>query len=307
MVVASAQGQSVSPEHYLTRFVNISFLSVLFGVEPGSESFERFEQIYGPLGKQPLGSPMRNEALAALEEVRQWVMLEAESLRAEPEGPVSSSALGQLVRADEAMPDPTAVDNLLFIHKISSDNVIALLRWLVKILGDHPVWTERLRAELDSGTDSDLSDRIVLETLRLAQSEYLYREIVEDFEADGFRFPRNWLLRVCVRESHADPAVFADSDTFDPDRFLDHRFDSNQYSPFGFGPHACNGVHLTMMIARTWIESLCGGFDWSIVRDGPFEKEFRHWSHWRPSKHLVISVARRARSDSKSAPEATLR
>jgi len=307
MAKASAQGQSISPELFQKRLVSRSFLSVLFGVEEGSQSFDRFEEIYPPLGAQPLGSSLSRAALESLEELRRWVNLEAESLRAVPEGPVSSSALGQLVLAEEAMPDPTAIDNLLFIHKISSDNVVALLRWLVKILGDHPGWVDRLRAELDSGGDSNLSDRIVMEALRLAQSEYLYREVIEEFEFDGVTMPARWLLRVCVRESHADPEVFLKADAFDPDRFLHHRFDSSQYSPFGFGPHACNGVHLTMMIARSWIESLCGGYDWSIVRDGPLEKEFRHWSHWRPSKSLAISVARRASSDSRSTPEAALR
>lgn len=302
MTVASSQGQCISPEPYLIRFVNTSFLSVLFGVQSGSESLERFEKIYPPLGKQPLGSPLHSEALSALNETRQWVMLEAESLRGQSE-PLQSSALGALVRSDETLPDATAVDNLLFIHKISSDNVVALLRWLVKFLGDHPAWSERLRVELESGSKSDLSERIVLETLRLAQSEYLYREIVEDFELDGFRFPRKWLLRVCVRESHADQNVFVDADAFNPDRFLNHRFDSRQYSPFGFGPHACNGVHLTMMIATTWIESLCGGFDWSIVRDGPLEKEFRHWSHWRPSQRLAVTVARNPDADAGSFTE----
>jgi cytochrome P450 len=305
LTLASSRGQPISPEPYLNRFVNTSFLSVLFGVHPGSESLERFERIYPPLGKQPLGAPLHSGALDALNEMRQWVVLESESMRGQDE-PLPSSALGALVRSDETLPDATAVDNLLFIHKISSDNVVALLRWLVKFLGDHPAWSERLQMELESGCESDLSERIVLETLRLAQSEYVYREIVEDFELDGFRFPRKWLLRVCVRESHADQNVFVDAETFNPDRFLNHRFDSSQYSPFGFGPHACNGVHLTMMIATTWIESLCGGFDWSIVRDGPVEKEFRHWSHWRPSQRLAVTVARKPRADAGSLIESPL-
>lgn len=300
MAKASVQGQAISPELFQERLVSQSFLSVLFGVRPGSESFESFEKIYPPLGEQPLGDSLSSAALDALKQLRLWVNQEADSLRAASEPSAYSSALGQLVRFDEAMPDPTAIDNLLFIHKISSDNVVALLRWLVKILGDHPDWVERLRVELDSGGDSNLSDRIVMEALRLAQSEYLYREIIEEFEFEGVTMPARWLLRVCVRESHADPGVFPEADAFDPDRFLHHRFASSQYSPFGFGPHACNGVHLTMMIARSWIEGLCGGYDWSIVRDGPVEKEFRHWSHWRPSKNLAISVTRRESAASSS-------
>lgn len=295
MALASAQGQSVSPEPYLERFVGRSFLSVLFGVSPDSAPFEEFESLYPPLRDQPLGASLGAEARDSLAALRQWVVEEAAILRASPgqrKAPVS--ALSELVRADGTMPDPTAIDNLLFIHKISSDNVVALLRWLAKMLGDHQEWVSRLRAELDAAGASNLSERVVLETLRLAQSEYLYREIAEEFQFDGFTMPRKWLVRICVRESHGDPNVFREADTFDPNRFSQHRFDSSQYSPFGFGPHACNGVHLTMMIARCWIESLCRGYDWSIVSDGPTERRLRHWSHWRPSRRLAISVQPRA-------------
>ena len=295
MALASARGQAVSPEPYLARFVSRSFLSVLFGVQPGSDSSDEFEELYPPLRDQSLGSPLGDRAREALAGLRQWVVREAEALRAGGECQAPVSALDALVQSDEEMPDPTATDNLLFTHKISSDNVVALLRWLVKMLGDHQGWVARLRGELDSATPSNLSDRIVWETLRLAQSEYLYREIVEEFQFDGFKMPAGWLLRICVRESHADPAVFRDADTFDPDRFSAASFNSSQYSPFGFGQHACNGVHLTMMIARIWIESLCRGFVWSAVRDGPAEREFRHWSHWRPSRRLAISI--RARTE----------
>ncbi len=303
MAVACARGQgggedrAVSCEPHLRRLVSKSFLSVLFGVQPGSESSERFERIYPPFGDHPIGSSLDDGALEALGELRRWVLGEAEFLRTQADRQVSRSALGELTRHDETMPDRTAVDNLLFIHKVSSDNVVALLRWLVKILGDHPRWVDRLR---EDGPDSNLSDRVVMEVLRLAQSEYLYREVVEEIDFDGFTMPRGWLVRLCVRESHADPEVYRRADTFDPDRFLDHRFGSHEYSPFGFGPHACNGVDLTMMIARSWIEPLCSDFDWSIVRDGPVERGFRHWNHWRPNRSLAITL--RPRSDALSEP-----
>ena len=64
------------------------------------------------------------------------------------------------------------------------------------------------------------STRIVMETLRLEQSEYLYRETTRDIEHKGVVIPRGWLVRLCVRESHQDPAIFANPDVFDPDRFL---------------------------------------------------------------------------------------
>jgi cytochrome P450 len=294
MAVLSRQGKAVSPEPHLERLVSSSFLSVFFGVQPETEAFGHFSELYPRFGEQELSSPFGDEAREALEGLRHWVLLEAEVLRARGSQQVQPSALGELLRADQKMPDPTSVDNLLFIYRIASTNVTALLRWVVKTLGDHPEWVTRLRGEIDSNTHSDLSGHIVKETLRLAQSEYLYREIIEDFQFDGFTMPHKWLLRICVRESHGDSGVFRNANTFDPDRFLNRSFDSSQYSPFGFGPHACNGSHLTMMIARNWIEKLCEDFDWAVVRDGLLERDFRHWRHWRPSKSLAISISRRS-------------
>jgi hypothetical protein len=47
------------------------------------------------------------------------------------------------------------------------------------------------------------------------------------------------------------------------------------------------------MIGRVVIEEMARGFDWAIVRDGPLEREFRHWSHWRPSSALRLTIAPR--------------
>ena len=53
----------------------------------------------------------------------------------------------------------------------------------------------RLREALDSGTEAPsatdrLANRIVMETLRLHQSERLDREVMEDIEVDGFTIPK---------------------------------------------------------------------------------------------------------------------
>ena len=54
--------------------------------------------------------------------------------------------------------------------------------------------------------------RIVQETLRLEQSESRYRRATADLELDGFRIPKDWLVRMCIRESHQDESVFPERD-----------------------------------------------------------------------------------------------
>jgi cytochrome P450 len=96
-----------------------------------------------------------------------------------------------------------------------------------------------------------------------------------------------------VHESHRDETIFPDATRFDPDRFLAGAAQRAQYSPFGFHRHACNGVDLNNLICRATLEELAGGFDWRIARDGELERDFRHWSHWRPSRNFAIAIAPR--------------
>jgi cytochrome P450 len=289
----------VAPGSALERVVLAAFARVLFGIEEDHAAFAPLAAGYDVLRAQSLSEPLAAPTRAALDDLRALVERRAVELAAgRARGERCVCALDEMRRAAPEMPDGVCVDNLLFILKVASDNVTALLRWLVKMLGDHPQWKASLRAEVDGMAGRDaapaLVDRIVMETLRLEQSEYLYRVIREEFEHASFRFPAGWHLRICVRESHRSAEHWPDPAAFDPDRFSGRAMARSQYSPFGFHQHACNGVDLSNMICRVVLEELATGYDWSIVRDGEVERGFRHWSHWRPSSRLRIAIAPRA-------------
>jgi cytochrome P450 len=149
-----------------------------------------------------------------------------------------------------------------------------------------------VEAGLNDNEDDRLAviDSVVKETLRLAQSEYLYRRLLEDVEFDGMTLPKGWLVRLCVRESHRSEAVFENPARFDPDRFLRKKSVVTEYAPFGYGAHGCNGIALNDMICRAFLHTLASGFDWTITQDGSLERGFRHWSHWQPSSALRIQM-----------------
>jgi cytochrome P450 len=239
---------------------------------------------YGPLARLGLSKALTPEARASLVELRQLV-----SSCARHSSQVPRSAVTELRRLAPTMPDDTCIDNLIFMWKVSAPNAVGLLRWLVAILGENPEWCARLQAELRSdGGEGQLLDRVISETLRLSQSEYLYRRVRRDFSFDGFRVPKGWLIRICVWESHRDSRVFEDPDRFNPDRFLQQDYPHNSYSPFGSGRHACNGVPLTMAIAHAFFEELSRASDWSVTGHGTIARDFRHWSHWRPGRTLRL-------------------
>jgi hypothetical protein len=92
------------------------------------------------------------------------------------------------------------------------DDATGLLMWVLTFLSDDPACARRLRNTDDPDA---LADRVVSETLRLAQSEYLWRRASRDIEFRGVVIPAGWLVRVSLRELHRDPAHFEHPDEFD--------------------------------------------------------------------------------------------
>jgi cytochrome P450 len=141
---------------------------------------------------------------------------------------------------DPAMPDRVCLDNLVLMHKIATNNVSSLLQWLIFYWGTQPKVVSSILALPDSDRGKAL-EAFLSETLRLSQSEYLYRKVVQDFEFDGFHFPRGWMVRSCIWESHRITEALPDPADFQL-RLGPDDYGRDHFSPFGMGRHACNGV-----------------------------------------------------------------
>lgn len=287
--------RDIAPRVYCEQFSHDAFLRVLFGINPGTPGYEQFNTAYSGLRSYNIGTRVDRDTERSLQELREFLGDRARSLAADPAS-IPPCTLSELHRLDSDMPDRVCVDNLLFILKISSANVASLLLWLLKMLGGHPKWSSRIAtaaSETDDVGEPALIDSVVKETLRLAQSEYLYRRLLENVEFEGMKLPRGWLVRLCVRESHASDAAFTNPREFDPSRFLQRQSAVREFAPFGYGAHGCNGIAMNDVICRSFLHTLCADFDWSITRDGPLERGLRHWSHWQPSSALRIGIRAR--------------
>jgi len=283
---------SVSPRIYCEQISYDAFVRVLFGLNPGTRAYDEMKAAYSGLSAFNIGKKVDRATDQSLKRLRSFLHTHATSLIDDPASSPTCT-LTELHRLDATMPDRVCVDNLLFILKISTANVASLLLWLFKMLGEHPEWMSRIAEAVPRDGEDDKNaviDSVVKETLRLAQSEYLYRKLVEDVEFEGMTLPKGWLVRLCVRESHRSATVFENPEDFDPDRFLRKRSGVAEYAPFGYGAHGCNGIALTEIICRAFLQTLASGFDWTITQDGPLERGFRHWSHWQPSSALRIQM-----------------
>lgn len=199
-----------------------------------------------------------------------------------------SSVWAEIARIDPAATrDPTVVGNLYLMLQASWDSIGGLVCWIVQLLGTVPDWMDTVRRR-PSDPGDDPFGRAVVEALRLAQAEYVYRHVRRPISIDGFRIPRGWFFRLLVAESHRLDPPFARPEVYDPDRHRGRPFGGTDFAPFGFDRHACLGARTTLAIARAFTERLVLASSWTVVADGPRERGNRHWNHWRPSSRLRI-------------------
>ena len=173
---------------FLLAATRAVFARALFGIEPGTPAYDDFRVRFDPIGRRHVNQRLTASGMSALRLLRA-------QLRTPP---AAVCALSEIARIQDGPPDDIALDNLLFIHRISANDASGLMVWVVEFLGRHPEWLAQVRR----GDSPDLPLRIIKETVRLARSEYLYRVIRRPFDFEGFRFPARWMLRICVAEAH---------------------------------------------------------------------------------------------------------
>jgi cytochrome P450 len=175
--------------------------------------------------------------------------------------------------------------NATFMLHLGWRDLSGLAAWLVAECARRP----ELLAEVHDRPA--LAAAVVDETLRLRQSEYLYRKATRDIELNDHVIPKGWLVRVCVREAHRSSDHFPDAREFDATRFdpaCPHDApEPGRYQPFGVDHHSCIGEDITRTIGRLLVEEL-SGYDLSLVRDAPSAAGRRHWRHVAPGSRMRV-------------------
>ncbi|MGH7554497.1 MAG: cytochrome P450, partial [Longimicrobiales bacterium] len=288
----SKTGTNARP--YFTRWLVSPICRVFFGLEPDDPRVGRIASFLPYVVIDRTGGPIWARRLEkGLDGMADVVRDIARERSSNAGAGTNRTALDALLATDpDALENDTVARNLVMTVRTSSSDVAGLADWLFKFLGDHPEWRQQVRAAGRTAgaptASMDPASRFVLETLRMEQSEYLYRKVTRTFEYGGYVIPAGWLLRMLIQESHRDPAVFAEPDRFDPDRWIGRAHGRSDYSPFGADAHGCMGPRLTHFLARIFVEEVSIGYDWHVVSDGPVVRGNRHRHHWRPSPHLRV-------------------
>jgi len=284
--------EPVRPAPHIAEMTFVIMADLFFGVAPGDEPFERLRRGYSTIDyRRALTTTNRSveNSLGVIEKILLDNALGGDNLYSRFIG--DSTTTGQF-EAD----DPTLLRNFIFLMLTSWIDVSDLLTWVFKFMNDHPEWGSRLRQptaaphasenQSDENQDSQhLATSIVLETLRLEQSEYLMRRAVRDIQFRGYRIPKNWLVRICIRENHLDPDHFDQPLEFDPGRFLTRQPGQMQFAPFGLHDKSCLGTAITLWTGQQFAVEVARQTDWQVVQDGPRELGA---FHWRPSLQFRV-------------------
>lgn len=278
-----------SPYPRLQTIARLALNELLLGLEPKTPAGDRFDELARGFATAGIGWALGRRDRESLDEMRQILALQVDEQAARDEGTATPpSVLLRLRQQDPQMPDRICFDNLIVMHRIATGNVSSLLGWLLYRWGTEQEFVTALR-QLPEGEHVAGLRTFLSETLRTSQSEYLYRRVVREFEFEGFRFPRGWLLRGCVWESHRTSAVVAE-----PDRFLLRRdplaYDRRHFIPLGMGAHACNGGDINELICLAFLGQLWHTRGVRVTQALPLQRQTRHWSHWQPNQAMQVSL-----------------
>lgn len=275
----------------LDRIATRALLLIVFGVGPDAELAPLLEDEYRRLGPDGHIAEVGPAQAAAFHTIREAVLQILQSMRHDQPARFGDSVLHRLVHAGPGQGiDETMIGNAIYLVERGHHDLRDLLRWVLKYLSDHPPLIAELRAGLaEPGYDPQLAEACVLETLRLDQAELLNRRATESFTFEGYHFPRNSRVAILIRESHRDPAAFAEPDAFQPHRFLNRTYSADEYAPFGIDEHQCIGASFVRRMGTLFVEELVKGFTWSVAGDGP--RHHGHF-HWEPSPSFAIEIRR---------------
>jgi len=198
----------------------------------------------------------------------------------------TNDIFGLLVQArDEngnVMSDEQLMAHINILLVAGHETSTSLSAWLLYLLNQHPDYTQRVLQEqeaiLGSRNEPTLEDvkRMKLLDNALSEAERLYppipngpRGVVEDFEFHGYHVPAGSLAFYSIIGSHMIPSIFADPESFDPDRFAPPREEhkKNPYALIGFGggPRICIGLNFAQVEIKAIVSHILRNYKLELI------------------------------------------
>jgi cytochrome P450 len=282
-------GLHTGPE--VERFRELFMDILTLGMRVASE--EEFETRFNPLH----------------DELYSMIRPKIEERRANP----TDDILGHLVQAKDAEGNALSDDriighaNILLVagHETST----SLSAWLFALLAQHPDAAQRVLTEqlelIGPSAEPTLAN---IKTMRyldnvLLEAERMYppvgngpRGVVEGFDFNGYHVPAGVFVMYSIAASHLIPTVFANPESFDPDRFAPPR-EEHKRTPyalvgFGGGPRVCIGINFAKVEIKALISQAMRRYELELVPNQQLTQFYRVTAF--PLNGIRLRVRKRA-------------
>ncbi|MFF3569627.1 cytochrome P450 [Nocardia jiangxiensis] len=155
------------------------------------------------------------------------------------------------------------------------DASTAMLTWALYELSQRPEVASKLQQEISAAGDLsprgldqlDYLNRFLNEVTRIHSPLLQTRRSVTTVELDGFTFPAGTDIGYSIAAIHRNPHIFADPNTFDPDRWSASRSGAKcrSFVPFSMGNQMCIGNNYSWMALQTTLHSLLSKWEFQPV------------------------------------------
>jgi cytochrome P450 len=227
-----------------------------------------FRRMTDTIGLTKLPTPANLRYRAATEYLRRTINQVINDYRASgvDRGDLLSTMLyARTENGEPAMSDQQLHDEVMTFFIAGSNTVSNTLSWALHEIAIHPEVERRLHEEVDrvlagrpagyhDVAELDYTRRVITETLRKrTQGLFLSRMTTRDTDLGGYRIPAGTDVLYSFHALNHNPAIHADPERFDPDRWLHERAKAiprGAFMPFSVGVHGCIGDQFA------WVEMI---------------------------------------------------
>jgi cytochrome P450 len=203
--------------------------------------------------------------------------------------------------------DQEIADHMSFLMMAAHDTLTSSVTSLVYLLGKHPQWQDKLRAEmhglgLPPGAHLPYERLGALTLLEMAFKEAMRinppvpgipRAAVRGFQFEGHDIPAGTRVAISTVFTHRMPQLWPEPLKFDPLRFTDEAVRTRHkyaWVPYGGGAHMCLGLHFAYMQAKSFFYHLLTTTRVSLA-DG-YVPRWQMWPIPKPRDGLPIRIDR---------------
>lgn len=158
----------------------------------------------------------------------------------------------------QPMTDWEVKDELMTMLVAGHETTASALSWALDWIHRLPGVKAKLLEELNTFTDDvDLLkvaslpylNAVVLETLRICPILPITspRTVLQDLEFEDKYFAAKTILVPCIYLLHQREDIYPDPKTFNPERFLERKYSTSEFIPFGGGNRHCLGSALAIL------------------------------------------------------------